>query len=676
MTQFRVDLLDPNTNLKTGSYPLTTVTTVTRRRALDRIDSWQLSCAAVDPALPDIEGKNFAVYWLWQGETYYLGQCSYLRHTIQAGGDAPTVQIEAAGQLRDLTRQTVLQRSFDGATATVNSVLSTVVPLRSGWGLGAVDTISTAAPLDFWYETIYDAVALLAETFDYHYREGTADKTLDFGVFGASSGVLAIGGGQRELHPGVYNANTRCHITDVSVRYQGDQVINRLIAFGGAVGVAAVDLSEVTSTQSGYPVSSGVLPDGESYYYIEDTASIATYGLTEQRFMRKDIRPISNALTARQFAANVLYEATLASLLNLKDRQTVYDLIVTDLEPGQIRPGDKINVLFRGWASTPTGERIWLDIDGDTSGQGKAFFVLEIEETFGDGVGTRLKINENAVHEETVEQLLASTIKSFEQAQVHVQPTISRYTVGPYTKRVSASPAVSAEFSFQLGPETLNIWYVKMLLKGEPLKSSITTAALQTTTSGASSSTSSGASSSTSSGASSSSSSAAGASHSHDTITFNRQLISVQNSNHKALYIHQNDEDFHFFTNDSGPSTTTPTSASEATHTHNIEHTHTIAHTHNIEHTHTLTPNITLTYGIFADTVRPDSLTIKVNGSTVASGVTLTGPDYDYTLDITDDILAAASLQQEHTITIECGTNRGEIQFQAQVLAVIQGIQV
>jgi hypothetical protein len=56
----------------------------------------------------------------------------------------------------------------------------------------------------------------------------------------------------------------------------------------------------------------------------------------------------------------------------------------------------------------------------------------------------------------------------------------------------------------------------------------------------------------------------------------------------------------------------------------------------------------------------------------VAAGVGLAS----YELDITSYILAAVSLQQAHTIQVECTNGRGEVQFQAQVLAVIQGIAV
>lgn len=705
MTNFRIDLLDPTTGDVAGSYPITTATQVTRQRALDRIGKWAFTFSATDPALADLEGKDLRVYWLQAGETRLLGECSYLRHQVDATGRA--VQVEAAGRLRDLQQQTVLQRSFDGATDDVNDVLAEIVPLRSGWALGSVDTIANAAPLDFWYETIFGSVALLAQTFGYHFREGATAKTLDFGAFGDDSGVLALGGDGLAIPYNLVANPNLALVRSLRVAYQGDAVVNRLIPFGGAVGVATIDLSETTATQPGYAVQSAALPGGGSYYYIEDAASQATYGLIERRFLRKDLRPISNSPASREYAANILYEATLASLLNLKDRQTVYEVEIAHWTPGQVAVGDKIRLRYRGVAQTPVGEVVYADIDGATVGQGREFYVLEINETFGDGVAATLKINENAVHEQTVEDLLANTIRAFETAQVHVQPTISRYTVGPYTKRVSASPAVSASYSFQLGVETLNVWYVKIRLTGEPLKSSITatasdgsssptsgasssssSGASSSTTSGASNSTSSGSSSSTSSGSSSTSSSGSNASdHGHNISIFN----TTTTVGYSPMYAGPSGGIFYYnsgggSTKNAATATFKPDHTHNISHTHNIDHTHTIAHTHNIPHTHNIdhTHTVTipthshgLTYGIYADTAYPSDLTIKLNGSTIASGVALTaGNNYTYELDITSNILAAATLQQEHAITVEAGSGRGEIQFQAQVLAVIQGIAV
>jgi hypothetical protein len=124
-------------------------------------------------------------------------------------------------------------------------------------------------------------------------------------------------------------------------------------------------------------------------------------------------------------------------------------------------------------------------------------------------------------------------------------------------------------------------------------------------------------------------------------------------------------------------------------HTHSVtvpSHTHSVTvpdHSHSVtvpDHSHSVTvPDHThpLTYGLYADTVYPSGLTIKINGSTFASGVTLSaGNNYTYEADITSVILAAGSLQQQHTITVEAGSGQGELQFQAQVLAVIQGIAV
>jgi hypothetical protein len=681
---FRIDLLDPVTRQKVGDFPISTATRVTRQEGLDRIGKWGFDLSITDPALLDLEGKDFAIYWQNGRGVHFLGECAYLDHQIDLNR---TVQVAAAGRLRDLQRQTVTQRSFDGATSDINDVLDVIVPLRAGWALGAVDTVAKPAPLDFWYETIFDSVALLASTFGLHFREGSAPRTLDFGAMGADAGLMAIGGEELALAPEIYTNPDLALISSLSVAYQSSQVVNRLIPFGGAVGVATIDLSEVTSTQAGYPVGSAALPGGGSYYYIEDSASIAQYGLTERRFLRKDLRPISNSPAAREFAANVLYEAALASLLNLKSRQTIYDLSVANWTPGRVRVGDRIRVLYRGAVQTYSGRQIWLDLD-------RLFYVLEISESFGDGVTASLKINENAVAEETVEDLLASTIRAFEQSQIHVQPTISRDTVGPYSKRISASPAVSPTFSINLGPETLNLAYVKIKLTGEPLKSSVQSVASQSTTSGPSSITSSGPSSSTSSGPSSSTSS--GSSSSSTTGS------SSESTTDSGSHIHY----IQIRPDTGGGNTVKYTGASayfrsgsvdavvETTgdaggghshgmghhhgmnHTHNINHTHEINHTHNVNHTHNITPVITTIYGIYEDSIRPGSLTIQVNGTVVASGINLAGLEYSYTLDITDYILAAATLQQDHTITVSCGSGRGEIIFQAQMVTVIQAIAV
>lgn len=655
---FRIDLLDPVTRQKVGDFPITTATRVTRQEGLDRIGKWGFDAAIVDPALSQIEGRDFAVYWQNGQGTHFLGECSYLDHQVDANR---TVQITAAGRLRDLQRQTVTQRSFDGATSDINDVLDATVPLRAGWALGAVDTVAKPAPLDFWYETIFDSVALLASTFGLHFREGSAPRTLDFGAMGADAGLMAVGGEDLALAPEIYANPDLALVSSLSVAYQSSQVVNRLIPFGGAVGVATIDLSEATVTQAGYPVVSAALPDGKNYYYIEDAASIAQYGLTERRFLRKDLRPIANSRSAREFAANVLYEAALASLLNLKNRQTIYNLSVANWMPGRVRVGDRIRLLYRGVVRTTAGSQVWLDID-DTSqpGRGRLFYVLEINETFGDGVTAQLKINENAVAEQTVEDLLASTIKSFEQSQIHVQPTISRDTVGPYPKRISASPSVSPAFSINLGPETLDLAYVKIKLTGEPLKSSVTAAA-----SGGGSVQSSG-----DGGGGTQTSSSGGGSTQTSEGGGGGTTASGSVSSHR-----------HSLSGDPGY-----TGYTAWAHTHPLnEHAHEVnipSHRHNVtipDHSHTVAvPAHThpLTYGIFEDSTRPNSLTIQVNGIIVASGVSLAGPNYSYELDITAQILAAATLQQDHTITVSCGSGRGEIIFQAQMVTVIQPIAV
>src|SRR5262245_17075750 len=202
---FRIDLYT-NSCDKVYADPITSTLRLALRQELDNYSSWDFDVSVSDPALANSEGKDFDVFWLYRSNTLYLGRCSYLSHSIDAAGRR--VAIAATGSLRDLTRQTVLQRAFDGASDDVNDVLGAIVPLRTGWALGAVDTITNAAPLDFWYETIFDSVSLLAATFGKHFREGNAAKSLDFGAFGTASGVMAFL--PEETHPDVYTAPQRC----------------------------------------------------------------------------------------------------------------------------------------------------------------------------------------------------------------------------------------------------------------------------------------------------------------------------------------------------------------------------------------------------------------------------------------------------------------------------------
>ncbi len=654
---FRIDLHDPVTGNKTGKTSILTASQVTETRALSRIGKWSFPMSVADGAYPEIEGKDFKIYWENRGQSYLLGQASYLNHKLSATGQ--TVTVNAAGGLRELSRETTLQRSFDGATADVNHVLAEIVPLRSGWSLGDVDTITTPAPMDFWYETIFDGVSIIAQTFGYHFREGRIPETLDFGVFGASSGVEAIGGKGLTIHPEIYSNANVCKITSLDIDYQSDVVVNSLIPFGGALGVATISLGEADTFQPGHPRNEALLPDGTKYYYIRDTDSMNRWGLTERRFLRKDLRPISNTPDSRKFAANVLYEATLASLLNLRDRQVVYSLAVTGLTPGSVREGDKIRVRYQGVSQTRYGTAEWLDLDDE-------FYILEMSHTYGAGASTTLKINKNAVHEETTEDLLANTIRAFEQSRIHPQPTTNTYTVGPYEKGAAAAtvddPEVRAKFSITFGVETLAFYYCFITLTGGPLKGNVKSVQLSETTSGPSNDETGGPSNNETGGPSNNETGDDEQIHGHPW-----SIIDDPNADTGVpLYLKNASVVANYGTNvniNGGPSF--------APHSHNNPHTHDNPHRHDNPHTHDM-PEIQTVFGFFEEDALPDTVTVRLNGIVIASDIAL--GDGKYTIDISSHLLAETTLQKEHIIEVQCTQGRGLIQFEAQVANSIQPI--
>ncbi len=87
-----------------------------------------------------------------------------------------------------------------------------------------------------------------------------------------------------------------------------------------------------------------------------------------------------------------------------------------------------------------------------------------------------------------------------------------------------------------------------------------------------------------------------------------------------------------------------------------------------------------MNYGINDDTEYPDTLRVSINGTdrTTALGGPWGGGGsaVDVTLDVTDYINAAATLQQEHTVQFSCDGGQGEVEVLVELYEVIQTIAV
>lgn len=141
-------------------------------------------------------------------------------------------------------------------------------------------------------------------------------------------------------------------------------------------------------TGAEYEVQTGTGPDGNPYYYIEDTASQEIYGIRERWVQFKDILPLG--LTNLDFAAasTTLLGMAITYLKRHLAEQVAYEVDVMALRhvnPNTGQPyfkvGDTFRLQFDGWTQDSAGARnSYLNVDTD-------LYVLDFTVTY-DSAGT------------------------------------------------------------------------------------------------------------------------------------------------------------------------------------------------------------------------------------------------------------------------------------------------
>lgn len=141
---------------------------------------------------------------------------------------------------------------------------------------------------------------------------------------------------------------------------------------------------------SGYEVLTDTGPDGNPFYYIEDTASQAIHGVRERWVQFKDILPLG--LTALDFslASTTLYGMAVSYLTRHLSEQLAYEVEVLGLKhvnPATGTPyfkvGDSFRLQFDGWTESSDGTKTnYLTVDTD-------LYLLDFTRTFNaDGSDT------------------------------------------------------------------------------------------------------------------------------------------------------------------------------------------------------------------------------------------------------------------------------------------------
>lgn len=342
------DVYDVTGTTKVGTVYTLSAATITK--ALDDIGSLQFNTPATDDFALNLLTNEARVrlYVEHDGEQRELGRGVIRKKTATMNSGGYTLNFDCVGSLDALNRKNVLLgRSF--TNQPISTIATSLISLVSGWSVG-VDAGLGNQTSRYDGVSVFKALLRTASEKGLHIREGLNPNTVDLGAFGDDSGILAVAPGHNSNE--LLGNNAIVLIDTIVQESDSRDVKNYIIPRGAGEGSASQDLKMATATS--YPILSIPAPDGSTLYGISDTSSITTYGQIESVVSFKDIGPVSNSDLAKAYAANALYDAAVAWLLRNKDALVVYR--ITCRKPRTVlRPGQKMNITYKGYVETDNG---------------------------------------------------------------------------------------------------------------------------------------------------------------------------------------------------------------------------------------------------------------------------------------------------------------------------------
>jgi hypothetical protein len=234
MTFFVVDILDSSNNVL-GAGPLYTVISAELTTELDKAGQISVTVPATDARA--IALLSTAAQIRIRNAAGVVGQGPIQRVTIGSNNDTPTYTFSGLDLLGELNWLSCgYNRMYDnanvetaiiGTTATATSLLG-----GTGWTAGtiSIDASVATTSITFDGDTRLSALIALAAQIGHHFRQGTTARTLDFGTFGAASGIHifnvdAVKAVQQDVTNNAYIAN-------ITLETVSSDIENRIIPLG------------------------------------------------------------------------------------------------------------------------------------------------------------------------------------------------------------------------------------------------------------------------------------------------------------------------------------------------------------------------------------------------------------------------------------------------------------
>ncbi len=468
--RLRIDVYDPAGN-KLGAGPITSVLGASYRMELDRIGSFAFRMPASDEKAELVaQGNEVRIFREGEG-LVFRGIVDRAEWVVDADGRL-VLAISGSSIARRLALEnTLLGRSFEGAT--LSSAVTTLLA-GTGWSAGALDTPATTLTARFEGVPIWAALARVAEIFRLHVREDPWNKEVDVGAFGVASGVVLQN--VEAVAPGLRENPRLAPIAGLSVLEESADVWNRVIPLGAGEGVNKLDLRHATRS-SPYAVQSAVGPDGRTYWYLEDAASVAAYGRRTRVLSVKDALPLANSAAGFTAAANALYDVAASWLLRHKDPLVAYEVEAVGLRhldsagAPVFQVGDRLRLIFRGLARRSDGSTaVWKSVDA-------SLWLLGFQRTFRDDGSDAWSLTVATVdrHEEDERARLADVFEEMHALQVSLRPYTYREIHGP--ERRSVDPTHSVTFVVDYDANVAYLHQALLSVAVKPVRTNATGAA-------------------------------------------------------------------------------------------------------------------------------------------------------------------------------------------------------
>ena len=376
------------------------VQSVSVRRQLDGAGNITMSLPLTQRAHTLMVADRRFIVYLEQNEgvrTFARGIVREAELNRSDGGRA--LEISAIDDLDELRRySTWLNRIYD--QQSIGTIASALAAL-AGW-TATVDDDYTDELVDARFDgaSVLKALQALAENNGLHLRAGTTTRSVEIGAFGGDAVVRLTNA------PGVpyeaYDDDSVAYLGNISRSIDSDDLVNRLIPIGGGEGEAALTL-ESSTRSTPYTIQSTTI-DGKTVYYLEDSASVLTYGVSEHVGSFKDIQPLANSSPSLIYAANALYDAAVAWLALRKDPLTTYDCDARKLKR-LLRPGDTVHLQYLDVIEGDDGPFTVADVN-------EPLMLMAVSESATpNGITNTLSLHSVARYKRTAAEIIVAAIE-------------------------------------------------------------------------------------------------------------------------------------------------------------------------------------------------------------------------------------------------------------------------